>query len=66
MNEKTVTIIVKSVTVISAILGVVVLNSIALVNGIDGMLCTLAIVAIAGLGGYELQDMIKHIKGGVK
>ena len=66
MYEKTVAIVAKAVTVISAIFGIVVLDSIALMNGINGTLFTLAVVAIGGLGGYEIQDILKYIKGGVK
>ena len=49
--------------VIAAIIGMVVLDSIALMNGIDGTLMLIAVVAIAGLGGYELRDVVNLIKG---
>ena len=40
------------------IISVTILESIALINGIDGALLTLAFVAVAGLAGFELK---KHL-----
>ena len=47
-----------------AITGIVVLEGIALLCGVNGMLYTLAIVAISGLGGYEIRDIFLKMKGG--
>ena len=63
MKNETIEVIVKGVTVIVAITGIVVLDSIALMNGINGTLFTLAMISIAGLAGYEIQDVLKYIKG---
>ena len=54
----------KCVTVIVAITGIVILDAIALTQGINGTLFTLAMISIAGLGGYEIQDVLKYFKGG--
>ena len=45
------------IEVLTAIVGIVILDSIALYSGVDGVLFTLAVVAIAGLGGYELSEL---------
>jgi len=39
-----------------AIIGIVILESIALLNGIDGTMLMTAIATIAGLGGYALKE----------
>ena len=64
MKNETVEVVVKGVTVIVAITGIVVLDSIALMNGINGTIFTLAMIAIAGLAGYEMTDILKYFKGG--
>jgi hypothetical protein len=48
--------------VIAAIIGIVILDSVALMNGINGTYMTLAFVAIAGLGGYEIRDVVDMLK----
>lgn len=55
--------IMDKVTILSAIIGIIVIESIALSQGINGTGLSLAIAAIAGLGGYELDKVIKIIKG---
>ena len=48
-----------------AIGGIVILEVVALLNGINGTMLGLAIASIAGLGGYEVrhgQDIIKKRK----
>ena len=45
-----------------AILGVIILESIALFKGIDGSLFMTSLFLIGGLGGYELKDMQEKIK----
>ena len=64
MKNETVEVVIKGVTVIVAITGIVVLDSIALMNGINGTIFTLAMIAIAGLAGYEMTDILKYFKGG--
>ena len=44
--------------VIVAITGLVVLDSVALLCGVNGVLFTFVVVAIAGLGGYELRSLV--------
>ena len=39
-----------------AIIGIVILESIALLNGIDGAMLMTAMATIAGLGGYALKE----------
>ena len=39
-----------------AIIGIVILESIALLNGIDGTMLMTAMCTIAGLGGYALKE----------
>lgn len=46
-------------TPIIAIIAVVVLEGIALWQGINGALLGLALVTISGLGGYELRSRIE-------
>lgn len=42
-----------------AIIGLIILEAIALLKGIDGTLFTIVIAAIAGLGGYVLQTPLR-------
>ena len=63
MKNETTEAVIKGVTVIVAITGIVVLDSIALMNGINGTIFTLAMIAIAGLAGYEMTDILKYFKG---
>jgi len=44
---------------IVSIIGIVILMSVALMNGIDGILLGGAIAAIAGLGGFKAGQMFK-------
>ena len=44
---------------IAAIIGITVLESLALLQGIDGTLFVLAVAAIAGLGGYVLPSPLQ-------
>lgn len=64
MKTEKVEVVFKSVTVIVAITGIVILDAIALTQGINGTLFTLAMIAIAGLAGYEMTDILKYFKGG--
>ena len=48
---------------ISAILGVVIMETVALCNGIDGTLLMVSIGAVCGLGGYQLSSHINRCKG---
>lgn len=45
-----------------AIAGIVILDAIALWNGIDGVLLLTSLAAIAGIGGYELGGLQKRRK----
>lgn len=51
------------VTVLTAIIGIIILESIALSQGINGTGLSLSIAGIAGLGGYEVRKVIKGGKG---
>ena len=50
--------------VVLAIGSIVLLEILALSQGINGTTLSLSIAAIAGLGGYEMHDVIKTLKGG--
>lgn len=45
-----------------AIIGLTVLESIALVTGHDGLLFSLIVAAVSGLGGYAIHDKKEEIK----
>ena len=64
MKTETIEVVVKGVTVIVAITGIVILDSIALMNGINGTLFTLAMLIVGGLGGFEARDILATMKGG--
>ena len=49
--------------VLMAIAGIVLLETIALLKGINGTFFILSIVAISGLGGYQLKNMVGKING---
>lgn len=51
---------IKIVTVVS---GIVVLEAVALFNGIDGVLLTSVIATLAAIGGFTVNDLVKT-KGG--
>ena len=53
---------IKKIETISAIVGIVILEIYALLQGINGTGIALAIAALAGLGGYKLREIIP-IKG---
>lgn len=42
---------------------IVILEVCAMWSGIDGVSLSLAIAALAGLGGYELNNVIKALRG---
>jgi len=42
-----------------AIVALVVLESVALFNGIDGTLFALVLAAISGLGGYSIRPVVE-------
>jgi len=46
-----------------AILGITILDSVALLNGIDGTVLSLSIAGIAGIGGYEIGNLKKKNAG---
>lgn len=47
---------------VAAIAGIVLIEIVALLNGIDGVLLSATIAVIAGLGGYALRPKIEEIK----
>jgi len=48
-------------TPLAAIIGICVLEAIALLNNVDGAALGLAFAAVGGLGGYEVKAfMMKH------
>lgn len=49
--------------VVLAIGSIVLLEILALSQGINGTTLSLSIATIAGLGGYEVHDIIKILKG---
>lgn len=51
-------------TPIVAILAILILETIALLKGVDGALMGIAIAALAGLGGYQVKRLKDKIKGG--
>ena len=48
--------------VVLSIISIVLLESLALTQGINGTGLSLSIAAIAGLGGYTLHDVIKGVR----
>lgn len=60
----TVVKILAGVKVLTAMIGIIIMECYALSQGINGLILTLAIAAVAGLGGYELDNIIKALKGG--
>lgn len=56
----------KTIKIVAAILGIVILDSVALFNGIDGTLFAVSIAAIAGMAGYQLAPQIKEAKKALK
>ena len=54
--------ILDKVTILTAIVGVVVLDAYALSKGINGTGLVLAIATIAGLGGYEVDRVVKYLR----
>ncbi len=53
-------------TVVLAIVGIITLEVIALIKGVNGTALSLAIGGIAGLGGYQVKKIKDKIKGGKK
>jgi hypothetical protein len=51
-------------TPIAAMVGIVILESIALLKGIDGAVFGIVIAALAGLGGYQVKVFKNKINGG--
>lgn len=56
--------ILKELEVLSAIVGIIILEVYALSKGINGLVMSLCIAAIAGLGGYKVKEYAKSIKKG--
>jgi hypothetical protein len=51
-------------TPIVAISCLTIIEIVALLNGIDGVLFSLVIAAISGLGGYQIKALVNNVKGG--
>jgi len=51
-------------TPIAAMVSIVILEAIALYQGIDGAVFGICIAALAGLGGYQIKAIKDKIKGG--
>lgn len=51
-------------TPLAAIVGICVLETIALLNNVNGATLGLAFAAIGGLGGYEVKAFMMKRKGG--
>ena len=51
-------------TPIVAIIGIVILEGIALLKGVNGTVFSIAVAALAGLGGYEIKVLRDKAKGG--
>jgi len=51
-------------TPIVAIVAILILESIALIKGVNGAIMGIVIAALAGLGGYEAKVLKDKIKGG--
>lgn len=46
----------------TAIIGLVVIESVALFNGINGVVLSAVIALIAGIAGYKISDYIKEVR----
>ena len=64
-NEK-IDVIFKGTTVVVATVGIVVLDAIALTQGIGSTLFTLALISIAGFVGYEARDVYNYVREQLK
>ncbi|MGH8003259.1 MAG: hypothetical protein ACRECJ_00845 [Limisphaerales bacterium] len=53
-----------SAVLISAIIGITVLEGLALYKGLDGKFFGLALASIAGIGGFSLSKLIFYRQGG--
>ena len=51
----------KDIRAISAICGIVILESFAIMNGIDGTILTMVVATLAGLGGYYMRGGVDGI-----
>lgn len=47
---------------VAAIVVIGIIEAVALLQGIDGVMLSLAIAAIAGLGGYSLSEVLPLFK----
>ncbi|MBA7618504.1 hypothetical protein ES703_25831 [subsurface metagenome] len=52
----------KIITVVVAIAAIVYLEALALSKGINGAYLSLAFIAIAGLAGYEIKNVVSWFK----
>ena len=54
---------VRVITPVAAIIGIVTMECWALSNGMDGALFGLAVAAVSGLGGYEIKAVADKLRG---
>ena len=51
----------KDLKALCAIGGIVILESIALIKGIDGTILTMVVATLAGLGGYYIRGSVNGV-----
>ena len=51
----------KDIKALCAIGGIVILESIALIKGIDGTILTMVVATLAGLGGYYMRGGVDGV-----
>ena len=51
----------KDIKTLCAIGGIVILESIALIKGIDGTILTMVVATLAGLGGYYMRGGVDGV-----
>jgi len=51
----------KDIRCLFAISGIVILESFAIMNGIDGTILTMVVATLAGLGGYYMRGGVNDI-----
>ncbi len=47
----------KKIETLAAICGIVILESLAIIKGIDGTILTMVVATLAGLGGYYIRGV---------
>lgn len=49
--------------VLAAMICITMIECVAIMQGMNGLMLTIAVAAVAGLGGYELDDILKILRG---